>query len=124
MKLEASQSHVQSDDAVNIHPSRAELSHLSVAESPTSSSRCSCCELHAGSHAVPQGRAAAACWGGSGQAAPSGRYSGGAGGEAAAVAAGRGWLRLCCVSCCSLRVVDVLVVQVVDVGSSSSWTRW
>ena len=66
MKLGVSQSHVQSDDAVNIHPSRAEVSYLSVAESPTSSSTCSCCELHAGSHAIPRGRAAAAGWRGSG----------------------------------------------------------
>ena len=54
-----------------------------------------------------------------------GGWSGcGGGGAAVAVAAGRGWLRFV------LRfvlffdvVVDVPVVQVVDVGSSSSWTR-
>ena len=47
MKLSASQSPVQSDDAVNIHPSGA-LSEATVAESLTSTSRCSCCELLAG----------------------------------------------------------------------------
>ena len=46
---------VHIDTGQNYYMSRAELSYLSCAESPTSSSRCSCCEMHAGSHAVPQG---------------------------------------------------------------------
>ena len=45
---------VQSDTGQNSYMSRAELSYLSCAESPTSSSRYSCCELHAGSHAIPR----------------------------------------------------------------------
>ena len=91
MKLSASQSRVQSDDAVNMHPSWAELSYLSCAESPTSSTRCSCCELLAGfipcntsglgwrGSGLPCNTSGPS-WRGSGQAAPSGRYRGASGG--------------------------------------------
>ena len=112
MKLGVSQSHVQSDDAVNIHPSGAALSYFSNAASRRVPSRWSVWDL--GAHLRMTPSRSSRRW----QAVAWRRRAG-------AVAAGRG------LAAFVLRfvlffeeVVDVLVVQVVDVGSSSSWRRW
>ena len=121
MKLGVSQSPVQSDGAVNLHPSWAALSYLSKAASRRVPSRWAVdaesgtlvARAKGGAHLrVTPSRI---CMRGRQWLGGGGRGGGGGAGLAAFV------LRFVLFF---VEVVDVLVVQVVDVGSSSSWTRW
>ena len=104
MKLGVSQSLVQSDTGQNYYMSRARCPSPRLPFHRLCLQDARAGQPHAGSHAVPRGRAAAAGWRGSGLVAPPGRYGGGSGGEAAVVVAVAGEGQGTCGQCTRWRV--------------------